>query len=253
MIKKSKWNIRKCKKESRKFTSRKQFEVNSSGAYTWARRNNHLDEVCSHMKKNFINWNLDLIIEIAKQYNSKGKFIVDNSGAYGWIVRNNHKEDPSIFGHMEESIKWNLKKVIEVARLYKTKTEFQKSEQKSAYIWCHRNNELDNSLIFGHMEKQLSGFNPKEKAILYYLKVEDGIAYKIGITNRTVIERFNSKDLRKIEVLSIIEFANGQDAKKEETRILKEYKKYKYQGKKLLKNGNSELFSFDILNLDKKG
>lgn len=247
----AKWDIENTKIEAKKYTSRKEFEKNSAGAYKWARTNKCMDEVCKHMKKNFINWDLDLVIKIAKKYNSKGSFIIENSGAYGWIVRNNLKNDDRIFGHMQEATKWNLEKVAKVARLYNTKTEFQNSENRTAYIWCYRNNELENSLIFGHMENGLSGFDPKKKAILYYLKINDGKAYKIGITNRTIFDRFSKDDLSKIEVLSIIEFADGIDAKKEETRILKEYKHHKYNGRNLLKDGNSELFRCDILNLDK--
>lgn len=46
-----------------------------------------------------------------------------------------------------------------------------------------------------------TGFDQTKPAILYYLKINGGSAYKIGITNRTVNERFNIKDLKNIEVL----------------------------------------------------
>lgn len=195
-----KWNLENATLEALKYKSRKEFEINSAGAYKWCRTNKSLDLVCSHMKKNFIEWNLDLIIEIARKYKSKGKFIIENSGAYGWISRNNHK---------------------------------------------------DNNSIFGHMENQKSGFNKDKKAILYYLKIGSGIAYKIGITNRSITERFCKEDLDNIEVLYTLEFTNGGEAKKEEYRILQEFKYAKYNGEKLLKDGNTELFSSDILNLDK--
>ena len=246
----AKWNIENTLIEAKKYSSRKEFETNSAGAYKWARTNKVIDLVCEHMNKNFIEWDLSLVIEIAKKYSVRGKFIAENRGAYGWIVRNNHKKNSDIFGHMKKANKWNLEEVTKVAKLYKTRTEFQKSKHRTAYIWCHRNDELDNDLIFGHMGSAKSGFCVDKPAILYYLKLFNGEGYKIGITNRTILDRFCKDDLSNIEVLSIIDFARGIDAKKEETRILKQYIEYKYSNCNLLKSGNTEIFTTDVLNLD---
>ena len=94
------------------------------------------------------------------------------------------------------------------------------------------------------------GFNPDKPAILYYLRVCGGVAYKIGITNRTVAKRFEPSDLEKIEVLRIVKYENGYDARREETTILREFKYAKYKGLSLLSSGNSELFDRDILGVD---
>ncbi len=98
-----------------------------------------------------------------------------------------------------------------------------------------------------------AGFNPKKPAILYYLRICSGSAYKIGITNRTVIKRFEASDLEKIEVLKIVRYENGYDARAEETRILREFKYAQYQGVSLLSSGNTELFDRDVLGLDDGG
>lgn len=97
-----------------------------------------------------------------------------------------------------------------------------------------------------------SGFRGGKPAILYYLRVEtrNQIAYKVGITNRTVKDRYSVTDLSKITVLSELSFQQGADAYKEEQAILKEYSEYRYVGDPLLENGNSELFTKDILNKD---
>ena len=97
----------------------------------------------------------------------------------------------------------------------------------------------------------ISGFDTSAPAILYYLSINDGAAYKIGITNRTVQERFSSTDLSKIVVLSITEYTEGALALKEETKIKKLYKQYRYEGPDILSSGNTELFSIDILGKDK--
>lgn len=84
---------------------------------------------------------------------------------------------------------------------------------------------------------------------LYYLKVtyNNQVFYKIGITNRTIKERFGS-DMKYIQVLHKIHYKSGQDAYNEEQRILNKFKDFKYVGPDILKSGNTELFIKDILN-----
>ena len=94
------------------------------------------------------------------------------------------------------------------------------------------------------------GFDETKPGILYYLSVNSGTAYKIGITNRTVELRFSVIDLQNIEVIKTWEYQNGTECREEETRILREYKQYKYTGDHLLSSGNSELFYCDVLLLD---
>lgn len=90
------------------------------------------------------------------------------------------------------------------------------------------------------------GFKMDKPAILYYLSINNGEAYKIGITNRLIKERFCREDLAKIRVIHQIKYPLGKLAYDEEQRILKEYNMYKYIGPNLLKSGNTELFSKDI-------
>lgn len=93
------------------------------------------------------------------------------------------------------------------------------------------------------------GFNPDKPAYLYYLKIITGtnqILYKIGITNRTVNERFSVTDLRKIEIVKQKLFDKGSDALILETKIKQQYKQYQYTGPNILESGNTELFTVDI-------
>ena len=95
-----------------------------------------------------------------------------------------------------------------------------------------------------------NGFQPNKPAILYYLKITtdtNQVLYKIGITNLTVQERFSMEERKIMEVLSITEYAVGSDAYKEEQTILNKYREYAYKGKNILKSGNTELFTKDIL------
>lgn len=95
------------------------------------------------------------------------------------------------------------------------------------------------------------GFDKTKSAILYYLKVtteDNQTLYKIGITNRTVNERFNLTDLLKIEIIKLEKFEVGLDALNKEQEILKKYYKYRYTGPHVLESsGNTELFTEDVL------
>ena len=95
-----------------------------------------------------------------------------------------------------------------------------------------------------------NGFNVQKQAILYYLKITtdtNQVLYKIGITNRTVNERFNLTDLSKIEIVKQKLYDNGQDALDWETRLKRMYKEYQYKGPDILSSGNTELFTEDII------
>jgi len=99
-----------------------------------------------------------------------------------------------------------------------------------------------------------TGFNTDKPAILYYLKVNTNkySLYKIGVTNYSVQKRFSKNDLKKIVTLKLFTYKLGEDALKEEKRILKKFKTYQYKGDKILESkGDSELFVKDILSLDK--
>lgn len=89
------------------------------------------------------------------------------------------------------------------------------------------------------------GFDKTKPGILYYLSINNGQAYKIGITNKSVKDRFGP-DMQYITVLHQIHYKSGQDAYNEEQRILKQFKEFKYTGPDILKSGNTELFYKDI-------
>ena len=96
------------------------------------------------------------------------------------------------------------------------------------------------------------GFDKNKPAILYYLKVttESGqTLHKIGITNRTVKERFTNTDLAKIEVVKQKQYKNGADALNLETKLKRMYKEYQYRGPDVLSSGNTELFTEDVMTL----
>lgn len=98
----------------------------------------------------------------------------------------------------------------------------------------------------------VSGFDKKKPAILYYVKIENesGVFYKIGITNLSIKARFN-KHKDNMTILSAEPFKNGLDAYNKEKVILERYKKHKYIGENVIRDGNTELFVIDVLELDR--
>ena len=97
-----------------------------------------------------------------------------------------------------------------------------------------------------------SGFDKNKSAILYYLKVtteDNQELYKIGITNKSVNERFNLTDLKKIEIIKQEKFESGQEALDKETEIKRKFKEFQYKGPNVLQTGNTELFTVDLFNL----
>ena len=95
-----------------------------------------------------------------------------------------------------------------------------------------------------------SGFKYDKPGILYYLSVNNGTAYKIGITNNSVEQRFHKADLNKIRILHTWYFESGKECFEKEQDILKTHTNNKYNGEPLLSTGNSELFNVDVLQLD---
>lgn len=86
-------------------------------------------------------------------------------------------------------------------------------------------------------------------AIMYYVKLNDGEAYKIGITNNTVKRRFSADSSVKIEVIKEWKYTIGKEAYVAEQELLRKFSMYRHTIN-LLINGNTELFNKDILKLD---
>ena len=141
--------------------------------------------------------------------------------------------------------------------LYNYSKVIYKGISTKVVILCKEHGEFEqipDSHLRGHgcPSCAKSGFNANKPAILYYLKVttdDNNVLYKIGITNKSVEERFNLTDLSKIEIIKLEEFELGQDALDKETEIKRSFKEFQYKGPNILQNGNTELFTVDLFNL----
>lgn len=102
----------------------------------------------------------------------------------------------------------------------------------------------------------LSGFDQTKPGLLYYIAVKTNggkTLYKIGITNLSIERRFPVADRIRIRVVKIWRFEVGQHAAEHEAIIINKFARYRYYGPAILVgSGNTELFTKDILSLDKK-
>lgn len=86
------------------------------------------------------------------------------------------------------------------------------------------------------------------RTYLYSVSINNGQAYKVGITRFNILDRFY-KDLKQgvdIEILDFLEFEDGVEAFQVEQSIIKANSKYKYFGENILETGNTELFTRKI-------
>ena len=168
----------------------------------------------------------------------------------------------TIASKLSDNIEEFIQKAINV---HGTKYDYSKSVytnwDTNINIACPIHGEF-NQRVGNHLNGKgcpnctVSGFQPNKPAYLYYLKITtdtNQVLYKIGITNRTVNERFQIADLQKIEIVKQKLYENGQDALDWETKLKRMYKEYQYKGPDILSSGNTELFTEDIIELYYKG
>jgi len=243
------WTKEAIHKKALKYERIVDFMKNDNPAYQAARRADIMDEVCSHMIAQKESWDKDKIHKIALKYSKRVDFMTGDEKAYNAARRLKLLDE--VCSHMEYvQEQWTYEKLRKIAKKYSIKNEFKRNNNP-AYQAALRMGIIDD--ICSHMKRGATGFNVDKPGITYYLRIEkEGtIVYKIGITNLSVKERFG-EEMKYIKVLQIWEFDDGQKAFDLEQKILKEYSFAKYNGSNILKSGNTEMFTHDVLLLDKQ-
>ncbi len=176
-----------------------------------------------------------------------------------------YKEIATLLNRTESSIKNKIsliskplkelnlkkKKIIEAINNYPSKNKYSGRYYYKYDIPSFK--EIDD--IFGswdNAKKEANIILNNTSGILYYVKIikDEKTYYKIGITSKTVEERFRSEKNIQIITLKEKHYKNIKQARDEESLILSTFINYKAQEQILNYGGNSEIFNKDILNLD---
>ncbi|WP_367971659.1 GIY-YIG nuclease family protein [Vibrio scophthalmi] len=177
-----KWTLSAVREEALKYKQRSKFKQGSGGAFSAARRNGWLEDVCSHMeytKKQSGYWTFARALEVAKKCKTPSEFQygTGNKGAYGAAQKNGWL--PRMYAHIEEVRKpkgfWTEERVRQEALKYKSRMEFEKN-CSSAYGYALRHKLMDD--ICSHMEHI---GNRAKRCIYAIFSVERNEAY-VGLT-----------------------------------------------------------------------
>ena len=239
------WTFEEVQKIAQKYESRNEFNKGDNNAYQAATRLGIMDKVCEHMSNKYIDWREQEIAAEALKYNQKKRFEEGSPLAYSAALR--HGLMDKVCGHMlSKYTEWTAKMIESEAKKYDQKTRFKEGSPR-AYAAARKRKLLDD--ISSHMKKGEKGFDTNKPGLLYYISINNGMAYKIGITNLSVEQRFRS-DINKVSIIKIWEYIDGKEALAMEQKILTEFEYARWDGPNLLYNGNTEIFKYDVLGLD---
>lgn len=231
---------------AKQFETRFEFQKKSSLYYSAKEKGQaYLDDVCSHMKVLVKKRTLKSIKEDAKKYTTRKEFETKDPNGYAYCRRHNILDE--VCEHMDyQHIYYTDKKILEEFKKYKS---LEEAYEKNNYLCRIASKKGLLPYIKTIVEVKSGGFKKDKKGTLYYVSINNGEAYKIGITNYTAKKRFK-RCLDKITILFEKRYECGADALRAEQLVLFTFLKYKYQGKPLLTAGNTEMFNTDISKLD---
>lgn len=231
---------------AKQFETRFEFQKKSSLYYSAKKRGQaYLDDVCSRMKVLVKKRTHKSIKEDAKKYTTRKEFETKDPNGYAYCRRHNILDE--VCEHMDyQHIYYTDKKILEEFKKYKS---LEEAYEKNNYLCRIASKKGLLPYIKTIVEVKSGGFKKDKKGTLYYVSINNGEAYKIGITNYTAKKRFK-RCLDKITILFEKRYECGADALRAEQLVLFTFLKYKYQGKPLLTAGNTEMFNTDISKLD---
>ncbi len=234
-----------------RYNNRCAFKSGDHSAYMAAWRRGILDQVCAHMVQIKQHHTNEKIAEIAKKYKSRSEFVRCNNGAYQTATKRGILDE--VCAHMVDTRsirRLSSAEILTIASKYKTRNDFKLGDF-GAYTTAIRRGLIVEACA--HMEYGAAGFREDKPAVLYHYRVvlPDGLVlYKIGITNRKPKQRLATMGLRrgvKAELIKVVEFALGRDARIAEKRIHRKLSSHRYGGPAVMLNGNTELFTVNAL------
>jgi len=235
---------------AKKYATRRAFKLGDQSAYKASLKRGIADRVCAHMDGERYRLLSDSqIAEIAERFSSRSEFVINDSGAYQTAIKRGILD--AVCSHMPKGTRrLSDAELLTIAGRYKTRNDFKLGDF-GAYTTSIRRGLID--AASEHMEYGATGFREDKPAVLYQFRVltPDGLVlYKVGITNRKPKQRLITMGLvkgSKATLAHSIPFENGRDARIAEKRLHRRFSSHRYVGPPVMKNGNTELFTVNVL------
>ena len=244
------WRQESARAEAKKHNSRAEFKRECSGAYCYLKDQGALGDACLHMEEGHNHWHVFELRVEALKYATPVGFKSGNYAAYRFAAKHGFLQD--ICSHMTRKSEWSHESVAAEASKHQTIAEFHAAEG-GAYKYALRTGILQDVCV--HMAPATNGFDKVKPATLYYLRIRTAtnlVLYKIGITNRSPKSRITGMGLQNVVAVDVIKtfpFASGREARLVEKAYHREFACHAYTGDPVLGNGNTELFTADVLGL----
>lgn len=129
---KNKWDFESVKIEAKKYSGRTEFSKKSGGAYSFAKKNGLLNDICSHMKHANIKWTPELLKLEAQKYHTRNAFQTNSEGAYQSARTQGLLN--GICLHMGKKLPWTFERILDEAKRYKTRTDFCNGSYQASVI-----------------------------------------------------------------------------------------------------------------------
>jgi len=170
------WTHETVREEAKKYNTRNEFKNGKGAAHRYARENNIIDDVCSHMISGRGRWTKHSAHKEALKYTTKKEFELGSYGAYQYATRNKLIND--ICSHMGSVfIYWSNELAHKEALKYTTKNAFVKGSN-GAYQYSLREDILD--LVCSHM---INGSGISDNNMVYVWRIPNTNIYKIGVSS----------------------------------------------------------------------
>lgn len=236
---------------AKQYTNRQAFKLGYQSAYQAARKRGILDRVCAHMQSDRYRIHTDdQIAQIASGFKSRSEFVRSDSGAYQTATKRGILD--AVCEHMDSRGCRRLSdsEILEIASKFRTRNDFKLGDF-GAYTTAIRRGLITDACT--HMEYGATGFREDKPATLYQFRLEtpDGLVlYKVGITNRKPKQRLVTMGIQrgiKSELVNLINFEFGRDARIAEKRLHTKYASSRYRGDLVMQNGNTEVFTVALI------
>ena len=239
------WTKERVFKESKKYTSRKEFRKENSSAYSVAERNRWLEEMpwlIIHCKPNGY-WTKERVFEESKKYSTVKEFKDKCGSAYnvarkeGWLEEMNWltlSTKPNGY--------WTKERVFEESKKYSSREEFRKG-CSSAHTVAQKKNWFHEMTWLKDYTSKPRGYWTKEKVFEESKKYDSRSQFKKGNQSAYEVARVN-KWLNEMIWLSNNHFSDEEKWNKE--IVFEESKKY--TSKKQFKKGNNQAYTLALKN-----